>query len=171
MGVLSDRLDGLQVRASSPNGKVTAELNGRADVRVTFAPRAYVRYDEAGLASDLTKVAAQLMAARTRLYHEAVSEAFQMPLRREPPPLSPRDREYDAARDDLLVEGRSSDGRIRITTRGLRSWRVRIAEGTLSRLTEQQFSAGVAEAACGLIEQQMSRIRGLKHHVYHEQGH
>lgn len=171
MGVLSDRLDGLQARVSSPNGKVAAELNGRADVRITFAPRAYLRYDEAGLAADLTKVATLLMAARTRLYYEAVSEAFEMPVRGESPALSPRDREYDAARDELLVEGRSGDGRIRVTARGLRSWRVRIMEGTLARLTEQQFSDGVAEAAGALIAQQMSGIRELKGRVYGRKGH
>lgn len=171
VGILSDRLDQLQARVSSPNGKVTLELSGRVDVRVTFARGAYLRYEERELASDLTKAAALLMAARTRLYYEARSEAFETPIDREPPPLSPVDQEYDAARNDMVVEGRSRDGRIRVTARGLRSWQVRIAEGGLRQLTERQFSAGLAEAAGALIRQQTAGIHDLKNRIYDRQGH
>ena len=170
MGVLSERLDTLQVRVCSPNGRLTAELNGRTDVRVTFAPGAYRRYHERTLEGDLAGLAALLLAARTRSYYQALSEAFGTPMHGEPPALSLRDREYEAARKDLTVEGRSRDGRVRIATRGLQSWSVRISDGSLRSLGEEEFGCRLTEAAGALIGQQTAGIRDLKNRIYRRQA-
>jgi hypothetical protein len=100
------------------------------------------------------------------IYYEVVSEAFETLTYREQPALGLKDQEFEEARDELPVEGRSQDGRIRLTACGLRSWSVQIDSGTLSYLTEQEFCSRLAEAGQGLIGQQYERVNALKDRIY-----
>src|SRR5690349_20523264 len=84
----------------------------------------------------------------------------------ESPAIGRQDKAYASQRQELVAEGRSADGRITITVRGMRSWRVRITPGTLRTLDERQFSAGFGEAAHALIRDQFTGIRTLKNHGY-----
>lgn len=101
-----------------------------------------------------------------REYYAAVSEAFGEAITGESRAVSPRDHEYHSARDELVAEGRSSDGAVEIAVRGMREWTVRIADGTLRRLNEQEFAPRFAEAAAELIRDQSTKIRALKNRIY-----
>jgi hypothetical protein len=69
-------------------------------------------------------------------------------------------------RDNLIAEGKSADSRIHIAVKGMRHWTVRIADGTVRTLTEEQFASGVREAARELINDQFAKVQELKQKIY-----
>ena len=168
MGVLADRLDRMRIRVTSPNGKITAELYDRTAVRLSFAPGSYRWYSERTMERQLAGLGRVLWANRMKGYYQALSEAFGATVTRESTPVTQRDLAYAAARDTLVAEGRSPDGQIRITVRGMREWTIRITDGTLDALPERRFAAGVEQAASELILDQFAKVRQLKDHHYGE---
>jgi hypothetical protein len=48
----------------------------------------------------------------------------------------------------------------------MRDWRVRIAEGTLRRLTEDEFVLRAREASDAMIRDQLTKISQLKQRIY-----
>jgi len=141
-------------------------LSDRTRVQVTFQPVVYRRYDPGELERHLENLATRLWANRMRGYYAAVSEAFGETITGEARPISQRDIDFHRARDEMLTEGRSRDGRVTVTLRGLRDFRVRLAPGTTRELTEQQFADAVEEAAGELLRNQRERIRDLKLRTY-----
>jgi hypothetical protein len=156
----------MRVRVALPGDEIVGELRGRADVRITFAPGRYRRYQERDLEEKLASLAKLLWAGRTREYYAAVSHAFGETVTGEPPPSGARDQAFVQARDELVAEGSSRDGRIRVTVRGMRRWQVRIADGTVHALDEFAFAERVREAAAALIEDQLAKVRVLKDQHY-----
>lgn len=169
MGKLSGRVAELSVRVTSPNGQLSAELKGYSEITPSFAAGTYRYYDESSLEDDIAKVASLLFAARTKAYFDIMSESFGSPMNGELPALSSRDRDFDTARAELVAEGRSPDGNIVISARGLRSWSVHIARGSVRRLTESEFVEQLAGAARSLVQHQMDLIRELKDDIYQRQ--
>src|SRR5215475_3896211 len=151
MGVLADRLDDMQVQATSPDGHISGLLRNRSEVFIAFRPGSYVQYDEHRLQEQLGALARLLWAGRTREYYAAISE---------------RDRAYRSARDELVAEGMSADGLVYIGVRGMRTWAVRIADGALRSLREQDFTERAYEASHAMILDQFAKIRQLKDYCY-----
>ena len=166
MGVLSDRLDSMRVRASSPDGMIVGELRNRTEVYLSFVDGTYRRYGRQELEDQLVGLARRLWVGRTKEYYAAVSAAFGETITGESPALGRQDVAFYAARDDLVAEGRSVDGRVQVTVQGMRDWTVRIADGTLRALTEEEFGVRVREAAAELIRDQPDRVRELKQQFY-----
>lgn len=166
MGGLADRLDRMLVRVTSPDRSVTAELHGRTDVRLTFAPGVYDRSYQQDLEAQLETVAKLLWAARMKAYYAALSEVLELTITGETKPISPRDVDYYAARNELLAEGQSRDGHCHLSVHGMRHWTVRIASGTLDVLSEPEFGQAISEAADQLIRDQQTKIRELKQEFY-----
>lgn len=156
----------MRVQATSPDNMITGELRDRTEVYLSFAPGSYRQYRTASLEEQLAGLARRLWVGRMRKYYEAMSEAFGETITKEPPPEGQRDADFHAARDELVAEGHSADGRIHVAVRGMRHWTVRIADGTVRRLTEEQFAAGVRDAARELISDQFAKIRELKREIY-----
>jgi hypothetical protein len=163
---IADRLDAMVVRVTGPGARFTAELRDRTEVTVRFQPGNYEEYDEELLERHLTAVAKLLWAGRMREYYAAKSEAFGMSITHESPPLTARDQDYDAERDRMVAEGRSADGLVSISVRGMQAWTVRIAPGTLRLLDEHQFADRVRAAAAALIHDQFAGIARLKAQIY-----
>lgn len=166
MGVLADRLEAMRVRALAPGGGIGGELRGRDQVHLSFPPGRYHWFNERELEQQLAGLGRLLWAGRMKKYYAAVSEAFGEPVSGESPPISPRDQDFYAARAELTAEGISADGLVRIQVCGMREWTVRIANGTIRRLTEEQFTVRVQEAATALIRDQFAKIRFLKDRYY-----
>lgn len=166
MGVLADQLAAMRVSAVSPDSGVAAELRGRAEVSVRFAPGWYRRYDERGLETQLAGVARLLWAARMRAYYAAASAAFGQPVTREAPAVTNNDKLYYAARGELVARGRCSGGWLALAVRGMRVWTVRIADGALAAVSEEEFATGVGQASRELICDQFDQIRLLKAQIY-----
>jgi hypothetical protein len=156
----------MRVQASSPDGLVTGELRGRSQVHLSFAPGSYRRYDEATLEQQLVGLARRLWAVRMKEYYAAVSEAFGETVTKESPAVGSRDVAFHKARDELVAAGRSTDGLVHIEVRGMRSWTMRIKDGTLRALPEEAFAVRVREAAAALIGDQFAKVRSLKLEIY-----
>jgi hypothetical protein len=171
VGVFADRMDNMRVRAAFPGGHLVGELRGRSEVTVSFAPGSYARFEEREMERQLAGVAKLLWAARMKEYYSAVSASVGHEVNREPPAVGRQDQEYYAARDDLVAEGYSADGRVRIVTQGMVRWSVKIADGTLRALTEQEFTDRVRETGAHLIADQMAKIRALKDRCYGRELH
>ncbi|GIF12392.1 hypothetical protein [Actinoplanes teichomyceticus] len=163
---LRESLDRMRVHASVAGGAITGELHDADQVELTFTPGYYDRVAEPVLIDHLVALARVMHAEYVRQYLRAVSEASGRTITKEPAGDGRRDRAYAEQRQELIAEGRSADGRITVTVRGMRSWWVRIAPGTLRVLDERQFAARFGEAAHALIRDQFAGIRALKNHVY-----
>jgi hypothetical protein len=161
-----DALNQMRVRASVASGAITGELHDNDRVDLSFPAGCYERFVEPDLAAHLVSLARVMHAEYVRQYFRAVSEAFGQTVTKEPTAIGRQDRAYAEQRQDLVAEGRSADGRITVTVRGMHAWRVWIAPGTLRTLDERQFAACFGEAAQGLIRDQFASIRALKNHVY-----
>jgi hypothetical protein len=166
VGVLADRLDSMQVTSTSPDGQIAGVLRNRTEVFIAFRPGSYGRYSESVLADQLGALARLLWAGRTREYYAALSEAFGETITGESPAISERDRYYRAAREELVAEGLSSDGLVYVGVQGMRTWAVRVAEGTIRELDEHEFATRVYEASHAMINDQFAKIRQLKNYCY-----
>jgi hypothetical protein len=166
MSELSDLLDRMRVHASVAGGAITGELHDHDRVDVSFAPGFYARSTDTALEQHLVSLARLMRAEYVRQYYAAVSTAFRRTITKDPPPIGPRDMDYAERRQELVAEGRSSSGRITISVRGMQSWRIRIAPGTVRALNETQFAEQFREAATALIRNQFAGIRALKNRIY-----
>lgn len=70
---------------------------------------------EPELAWRLTQLARLLWTRRTAEYFRIRSEGTGETITKERAGIGRRDREYAAARDDLVAEGRSSDDRVHVS--------------------------------------------------------
>jgi hypothetical protein len=170
VGVLADRLAGMRVHASLPDGGVSGEFSAERGVDISFAWGTYRTLDERELERRLASLARLLRVAQAREYYAAVSEAFGQTVTKELPPLTPRDVAYDKARAELVAEGWSADGRVGVTVHGMTAWRFRIADGTLRLLDEREFADRVRQAGAELLRDQAAKIQALKAQIYHREG-
>jgi hypothetical protein len=166
VSVLAERMASLRVRVESPDGNIEAELHDQVRVDLTFRPRRYPQYSGFSLETQLAGTGRLLVAARTRAYFAALSEAAGYRIEREERPVGPRDVAFAEARDALVASGASPDDRIRIAVRGMRDWSVEIAPGALRRLDEAEFADRVRSAVADLIEDQFRRIAHLRREIY-----
>ncbi len=162
MGELADRLDRMRVRASTPGGDASAELCGRADLRLWFAPGYFRGAAARDLERALGVLARLLAAARAREVDAAIRAAGGDP-RPRGRSTDPRDLAYHDGLDALVARGAAADGSVRLRVCGMRDWTVEVRPG---RLREAEFAARVAEAAAALIEDQLDQVRRLRHRVY-----
>jgi hypothetical protein len=164
MGI-TERVEQMTVRVQAPSRSVSAQIRGRHDVSVSFAPGFYHRADEHEMETQLAQVGKLLWAARTREYNRIISDEHQQTIE-DSRPTSQRDFEFYDKRENLVAEGASADDRVRLSVRGMRDWTVAVAPGALRQLPEEEFAAQVAVAARELIADQVAKIRELKVAIY-----
>lgn len=157
---LADLLARMTIRVTSPDGRVRAELRGRK-VAVSFASaeaEAYDGYRDATvLASQVSTVLTSAHAAAERGRRRLVDEHTSLHVE-EGPHWDPQRRRLHEERDALAATGESTRGRVRVTTVGLREWRVGITAGTLQRLDAAGF---LAELASAIAEAQRAHAEAL----------
>jgi hypothetical protein len=166
MSDLREKINAMRVRASSPDQMITAELSGRSQVTLSFAPGWYGRCTDSELGRKLSTVASQLWVARMREYWTVRSRDAGEIITSEPKPISPRAVAYRKARSVLVARGRSADGSVSISVEGMRSWTVTVAPGTVRVLDEREFAAAAGEAAAALIQDQYQKVATLKAEIY-----
>jgi len=165
MGELGDQIDNMRVRVTVPSGAVSAELRGTAGLQLELAPGLYYRTDERELQAELSTAARLLFAARTRAYDDILRRADAYTVTAENA-SSPLDRQFFQRRDQVVAQGESGDGRVRVRAEGMRDWSVTIAAGTLRQLHEGEFAQRVEEAATALIRDQLEKVRQVRAEVY-----
>ncbi len=164
MGI-TERVERMVVRVEAPSHSVSAEMHGRNDIIVTFAPGFYHRADTHEMQTQLEQLGRLLWASWMREYHRILSDEHQQTYQ-ESRPVSQTDFEFFEKRANLVAEGRSGDGRIEIAVRGMQEWKVRVARDAMATMREDEFAAQVAVAARGLISDQQDKIRELKVTTY-----
>ncbi|MEV6636525.1 hypothetical protein AB0M54_37870 [Actinoplanes sp. NPDC051470] len=166
MGELADRVETMRVRATAPDGSLTAELYDRDQLTLTFHNDYYRQCDDDDLGRRLAAVASLLWVARTREYERIYSDVTGDYSTGEGPPATERERDWRAERDAIEAHGASEDGRVRVRAVGLRNWTVTIRPGTTRTLDEQQFIAAAGQAAGALIRDQFTRLAALSNKYY-----
>lgn len=162
MTAFTDRLDAMVVAASAPGGGVHGELRG-SQLSIYFSAGFYDRTDENDLARRLEQLARLLWAERTRYCRQAVQDAGGWPVSR---PEDDDDRTFEEERERLTATGESPDGRITVSVRGMTTWTVTIAPGTLRSLDEAAFGRTAAIVADRLMSDQSRQILRLRGRVY-----
>jgi hypothetical protein len=164
MGI-TERVERMVVRVEAPSRSVSAEMRGRDDIVVRFAPGFYQRAGTHEMQAQLEQLGRLLWAAWMREYQRIVSDEHQQTYQ-ETRPVSQLDYEFLEKRANLVAEGRSGDGRIHIAVLGMQQWKVRVAPDAMSTMGEDEFAAQVAVAARELIGDQRAKIRELKVTTY-----
>ncbi|MEU4426100.1 hypothetical protein AB0F81_36230 [Actinoplanes sp. NPDC024001] len=166
MTSLREQLDDLRVRATTPDGAMTAELHGRSALRLTFARGWYDRSTDDEVTRKLTALAGRLWVARTREYWRILGAESGEYLTGEDRALGTRADAYREGRNALVAEGRSENGRVTIRVSGMRSWTVDVIPGTIHTCDEHEFAAMVEQAGAELIRDQYRKIARLKGEIY-----
>ncbi|GAA2471298.1 hypothetical protein [Winogradskya humida] len=166
MGELADRIQAMRVRASTPDGSITADLTDRDRLTLHFPQGFYELCTESDLERRLTHLASLLWVARTREYWRTFSDHTGQQITGEDTPISARDIDWRTERDEIIARGYSPDGRIAVKAVGMRQWQVDIAPGTVRALDERQFTAAVAQAATELVQDQFAKIAALSNKYY-----
>jgi hypothetical protein len=167
VGQLADHLAAMTVDATSPDGHITAHIRGQADtLDITFRPGSYDRYDERRLADQVAKLAALLFVRYRRYEQEIVEAAFVDPLTDEGADFGPERGQYLDRIKQVVAEGASDDGQIRLSSRCLVSWEVHIAEGALDGWSEGEFTSALSTAAHRLLADYRGQVFRLKDEIY-----
>lgn len=158
MTSLGERLDSIHLRVRVPGTDISAELRNRTDVSVSFGPDVYPWLNERYLERYLATGARLLYTAWVREYRAALNDSFLDASYAS----EQHDRDFLAARDAIEVQGTSSDQRIAVSAVGMQDIRVRIADGTIRALNEQEFVASAKEAVDALLQDYLAKVRELK---------
>lgn len=169
MGELNDRLANAVARAQSPDGLISASVTGGGDsIEVTMRRSgAYRRYTDDRLAHQLGQLARLTATEHLRLERTIVAAAFGDSMSPDdgfdPDPVL---RQYRQAITQLVTCADSDDGRIRLTTRGMVSWEVRIATGTVRRRSESEFLAQLHGAIGNLFADYQGKVMVIRDDLY-----
>lgn len=166
MGELADQIDAMRVRASTPDGGITAELRDRDQLTFIFREGLYDLCDDGDLERRLALLANLLWVARTREYWRVFGEVTGDYSTGGDKPVSARDADWRTERDELVATGSSADGRIKVRAVGMRRWEVNIRPGTVRALDERQFALAASQAAGELIRDQLAKVAALSHKYY-----
>jgi hypothetical protein len=161
MPELSERLGAIIVEVNSPDRCIRARLAGDDDIDVWFVAGAYRRYSEEGLAHQLASLAKLVWTGHRQEYLRIVGEATGTAARGGTR-LHGRRADFRQALAKLTVEGVSPDESVAIRSAGLLRWEFFIRDGTIRRLTEEEFLATVREAVAMLLAEYFTRTHQLK---------
>jgi hypothetical protein len=162
MELLADRLDRIHLRVRVPGAPIYGELRHQREISISFGQDTYRWTNESQLQHALATLARLLSAGWAQEYNAALSDCGMEVV----PPPEVRARGYEQARDKIQSMGMSADGRIAIVAIGLRDFAARIVPGTIRELSEQEFKAGVREAATAFLNNHMDQIRELQREYY-----
>ncbi|QGK71717.1 hypothetical protein GIY23_21325 [Allosaccharopolyspora coralli] len=161
MAGLAEQLDDIRVRASAPGVEIHAELRNRSEVSLSFGESVYEFIDERVLERALGSLAERLFTGWMRQYREAISATS---LNVESNDQHDFDFQEEIHAVEVGVE--SGDGRISLSTVGMREFSARLRRGTVRELSEDQFVARVVEVAPQLIDRYQVEVSEVKVRYY-----
>lgn len=161
-----DPLDAIEARAYSPDNAILAHLHDRTQVKLEFRPGAYARYQAETLEPQLNQLATRLWVEYRRSHFRALSETRGETISGDEREDSPKLQRFTRAQAALPLQGISPGQWIKIRSEGLLRWQVRLAQGTLFRLTEQEFLAELDAALRALLADYFDKMRRLKEEYF-----
>lgn len=163
MGEFAELLERLTVRADSPDGRIVGVVQGRMQVEIRFADGAYRSYDELGLGHQLSQLAAVLWSRYRREYDE-VTDLYRGGA---PAPYEqPEEGVFRERRAALVARGRSAQGWVEASSRGLVRWEVVVGSGALRKLTESEFLGELDTAVADILRDWRLKTVVLSDEVY-----
>ena len=165
MGVIADKLDNMAIKANSPDQNIAAMISNRTKVSLKFNPNTYNSYSEGSLEHQLSRLAELAWINWQRGYEEVLHSRDMRVMK---PSLAKDEdtRKFLENRFDIESFGSSNDDNVRVKTRGLRHWKVRIRPGTISELEEETFCRSCLEAVAMVIDDY-----NIKNEAYKEELH
>lgn len=140
MSTLRERLDALTVEATSPDGQIKTRLVGDDDLTLAFRPGAFDKYDERGLEHQLERLAVLTWITYRRGYFTALHpDDPDAAKEAQKPHWNTKYRRYHEAVAEMVGKGPAPSGLLEMRSKGLAHWKVRIQDGALKRLGEEQF--------------------------------
>jgi hypothetical protein len=166
---LAPQLSGMRVRASTPDGRLTAELVGRSELLLSFDGSYYYRTDERDLETQGATLCRLLWAGYVREFTRIIADAGGTAV--DPHAAGdPKDIEYFQRLSTLTAHGDCGDGHLELTANGMRNFDVRISDGTLGLLSEEQFTQCASRATQRLIDDQLDQVLRMRMRLYHGAG-
>lgn len=163
MTQLSNKLDTMTIRVTSPDGRIMARLTNLRSVSVKFREDAFDQYRD-----DPDSLPPQLAAALNTLwntYRDSVSELFAEAGGVPDGPDGHWDanrRRYRAERDALECVAMSPGRLVKMRCRNRTDFAVKVKPGALDTVEEQQFVAEINAALMGLRVERTRLIADLK---------
>lgn len=147
---LQRRLDEAFFTVQLPSGRIFGEVRGQRHVRVRLAPGHYDQVSTSQLCGELANLARLLFARGLRERQLAIKEVTGRTVER-PVRFGRRGAAYAKALAELVAEGESDDGTVRVGSVGQQHYTVTIEPGALRRLSQEQFEASCGQAADRLL--------------------
>lgn len=167
MGELADRLDSLDVRASSPDGRIHASVLGSGrSIEVSFDPDSYQWYAEPMLGYQLAQLATLTFVRFRRDQQESMALVYGQSIADDGIEFGPERRRYREKLAQVVSTGHSPDGATRVTSRAMVSWTFDIAAGTVRAVPERQFLSGLQAAVDDVIRDYRVQSFILRDEVY-----
>ena len=145
-----EQMNELTVTVTSPDNQIKARLVAGKDLTLAFRPHTYARYREAQLAEQLAQVGKLIWVGHRRGYVKAFNISRG---RAEGETLRPhwdaKYRRYDQAISELVAYGESPSRCVRVKSKGMVSWKVKIADGAIAAFDEEAFIGEVVSAYRG----------------------
>lgn len=165
MGILADRLDGLRIETSSPDGLVTGTFRLEHGVSIQFRDNAYRHYRERGLEHQLSALAARWWRDYLRARDTAVAEASIRPVD-DDEPWDANSRRFRAERDASGFQGMSARGYVYVQSTGLLRWQIIIRDGALSALDEDGFADELRSGYAAMMTDYRVKLMRLRDKHY-----
>ncbi|MGH3664115.1 MAG: hypothetical protein ACRDTQ_19965 [Micromonosporaceae bacterium] len=167
MGVFSDLLEGMDIAARSPDGKIQWELRDGKEVNFFFVhEKSYESYTEGGLEYQLTALVHSIWEGHRQAHTAVLREELDHLPEDEYARGDSRDREFYDERSKVCAQGKSGTGRVSVSSTGTTSWDVSIKDGTIAKLTEEQFLYEVWSAIVATRADFGRKMNRLKRNIY-----
>ncbi|MEV5704473.1 hypothetical protein [Actinoallomurus sp. NPDC052274] len=164
---LADRLLSLTVTATSPDGRINATFGDRGGrIELAFRPGDYRHYSGTSLEQELSRLAMRVMAGYVRAQTKLIDAAVPDVLHDDAIEYGLEDREFRRHLAAIRTAATSPDGRITVVSQALVRWDVRIADGTVGRVSEDAFTAGLLAAFHEVLTRHQAEVRRLKDEHY-----
>ncbi|GLZ78124.1 hypothetical protein Afil01_29310 [Actinorhabdospora filicis] len=166
MTTLSERLESLAIRVTSPDNRIRATLRAGRSIECEFRPGAYDEYRQGDLEHQLGRLATLAWTGYQRGYQLAVAEATGTRPSGEQQSWDPNRRRYREALDASQHEGISPERWIRVRCTGMSHWTVDLRTGYHAALPEPRFLTELSSAAGEIIRDRRLRAARLKDEHY-----
>lgn len=157
---MSDKLDTMVVRTTSPDGLIMANLR-RLRTTISFRSNAYTQYTPQVLEYQLAAMLDAVWEGRRSGVREVFAQADAL-VERPAPHWDRKVRDYRQALSELEFRGKSSNNHIKVRCVDLRDFEVRIRPEALDELSEAGFVAEFHSALTELTADKYRKTAQLK---------
>ncbi|MEV0647896.1 hypothetical protein AB0I28_21775 [Phytomonospora sp. NPDC050363] len=162
MGIVTERVERMNIKVASPDGSVRATLAFRG-LSVRIKPGTAELHNERSLTVQVEAVLASAFTGYERaveMIRSEVAGGRRPPNLEDLPEEHPR-RRLDAEASRLTVTAYSAEDYVSLTWRGKKDFTVELRPGTVRRLTEGELAEELNSALADAARQRAVRLREI----------